>query len=72
MTWMLDSYEQAIGRIARQGNEAETVVVHSLVAEDTLDEAVIESLAGKAKTQSELNEALTRKIQHGRNRDTQQ
>jgi len=59
--WALDNYEQGIGRVLRQGNEAQSVVVHHIVANDTLDLTVEKVLAEKAHTQDELNKALTRR-----------
>jgi SNF2-related domain/Helicase conserved C-terminal domain len=60
-TWSLLNYEQSIGRVWRQGNPAQTVVVHHITAQDTVDHRVLQVLAGKKKTQDELNKALVRR-----------
>ena len=62
LPWALDHYDQGVGRVLRQGNTAETVVVHHIVAEDTLDERVLGVLADKARTQDAFNRALTTRI----------
>jgi len=53
----LELYEQANGRLYRQGQK-EAVIIHHLVAADTFDEAVMEALQRKAMTQNDLMEAV--------------
>lgn len=53
LTWDLELYLQANGRLARQG-QAHPVVIHSLVAEDTVDEDKVDSLGRKEFTQIKL------------------
>lgn len=55
--WDLELLEQFDRRVWRQGQK-ERVVVHSIVARRTVDEAVMSALAGKAKTQGALLAAL--------------
>ena len=62
LPWALDYYEQGIGRVLRQGNTAPTVVVHHIIAENTMDDTVLAALNSKSTTQAELNAALTRKV----------
>jgi SNF2 family DNA or RNA helicase len=57
LTWDLENYEQLVRRIWRQGQK-ERVVVHHLVAKDTVDEAIMAALASKDRTQRALLSAL--------------
>lgn len=59
--WDLQAYDQSIARVWRQGQEAERVFVHHIVAEDTLDDTVLETLALKSRTQNTLLKALKRR-----------
>lgn len=61
LTWSLEYYQQANARLDRQGQKY-PVLVHHLVAEDTLDEAVMESLKHKDKGQERLIQALKAEI----------
>lgn len=58
MTWNLEYYQQFNARVLRQGNEHSHVIIHHIVAKNTIDEAVMKALASKNKTQSALLEAL--------------
>ena len=57
LTWSLEKYQQANARLYRQG-QSETVVIHHIVAEGTVDERVLRVLEGKASLQDELMEAV--------------
>lgn len=57
LTWDLENYEQFVRRIWRQG-QRERVVVHHVVALGTVDEAVLDALARKDRTQRALLTAL--------------
>lgn len=59
LTWNLEYYDQAIRRVYRQGQQAQHVIVYRIVAEDTLDETVIEALNAKDKTQANFMQRLT-------------
>jgi hypothetical protein len=59
LTYSLEMYAQANARLNRPGQK-ETVVIHHLVAEGTLDERVMQVLRSKAATQDALLEALRR------------
>lgn len=61
LTWSLELYQQANARLYRQGQK-DTVVVHHLVAEGTVDEQVMEVLQTKDKGQNILLEAVKAKI----------
>lgn len=58
ITWNLAFYDQAIARVYRQGQKAETVFVYHLVAARTLDEKVLKVLTTKDRTQQSLLSAL--------------
>jgi hypothetical protein len=60
-TWSLELYEQANARLHRQGQK-QSVIVHHLVANRTLDVDVMESLADKGNRQERLLEALKARI----------
>jgi SNF2 family DNA or RNA helicase len=58
ITWDLELYQQAIARVWRQGQSSDRVVVHHILARNTLDQVVVQRLASKDATQSRLNQAL--------------
>ena len=58
LTWNLEDYEQFVRRVWRQGQKG-SVVVHHIVAKDTVDEVVMSTVAGKDRTQKALLAALT-------------
>lgn len=53
LTWNLEDYEQLIRRVWRQGQK-DRVVVHHVVAKDTVDEVVLKTVMKKDKTQRDL------------------
>lgn len=57
LTWSLEYYQQANARLDRQG-QTEPVIIHHLVAKDTVDEKVLRILQGKEKNQNALLEAV--------------
>jgi SNF2 family DNA or RNA helicase len=61
LTWSLEQYEQANARLYRQGQK-NTVFIHHLVAEGTMDEQVLTVLEHKASGQSALIEAVKARI----------
>lgn len=62
MTWDLELYQQANGRLYRQGQQARTVVIEHLVAEGTVDEDILAALDGKAAGQQGLIDALKARL----------
>jgi SNF2 family DNA or RNA helicase len=62
LTWSLELYQQANARLHRQGQE-HPVIVHHIVAEDTLDEQVLKVLSGKEAGQDALMEAVKARIE---------
>ena len=57
LTWSLELYQQTNARLWRQGQK-ETVVIHHLVAKDTIDEDVMAALAKKDAGQAALLQAV--------------
>lgn len=57
LNWSLDLHQQFNARLHRQG-QTKPVFVHYLVAEGTVDEAVMEALSGKQRTQQALLDAV--------------
>ena len=57
LTWSLEQYQQANARLHRQGQQ-EPVIVHHLVAKDTMDEQVMKALERKEVGQDALLEAI--------------
>jgi SNF2 family DNA or RNA helicase len=58
LTWSLELYQQTNARLWRQGQTADTVVIHHLIAKDTIDEKIMAALKKKDKTQSALIDAV--------------
>lgn len=58
LTWSLELYQQTNARLWRQGQNADTVVLHHIIAKNTIDERVMKALRDKDKTQSALIEAV--------------
>lgn len=56
--WRLDHYDQAIARVYRQGQQADTVFVYNILAKATVDEKVLGVLNGKDRTQQAVLKAL--------------
>ena len=58
LTWSLELYEQMNARLWRQGQKSETVVIHHIITEGTIDENIMKALRTKDKTQSALINAV--------------
>ena len=61
LTWSLEQYEQANKRLHRQGQE-HPVVIHHLIVQGGMDEAVLEALHDKGDMQNALLNALRVRI----------
>lgn len=61
LTWSLEYYQQANARLDRQG-QVETVLIHHLVTEGTMDEQVIAALGSKEAGQDALLHAVRARI----------
>jgi SNF2 family DNA or RNA helicase len=62
LTWSLEVYEQFIRRLWRQGQKNH-IVVHHVVAKDTVDEAILSAVRRKDKTQQNLLNAVRDYVQ---------
>lgn len=58
LTWSLELYQQTNARLWRQGQVSNTVVIHHLIAQDTIDERVMKALKNKDHSQSALIDAV--------------
>ena len=57
LTWSLENYEQLNARVLRQGRTGK-VVIHHLVAADTVDELILKRLRLKARTVKKMSKLL--------------
>ena len=58
LTWSLELYQQTNARLWRQGQRAETVVIHHIITKGTIDEQIMAALQQKDKTQAALIDAV--------------
>ena len=58
LPWSLEQYQQLIGRLYRQGQEALAVIVHHIILSGTIDENVFNILKLRDANQSQLLDAL--------------
>jgi SNF2 family DNA or RNA helicase len=65
LTWSLELYQQTVARLWRQGQKSETVVVQHIIIEKTIDERIMQVLAGKAQSQDALIEAVKAELSGG-------
>jgi len=56
-TWSLEIYEQFIRRLWRQG-QRNNIIVHQVIAKDTIDEAIVAATSRKDKSQQALMNAI--------------
>ena len=54
LTWSLEEYEQLIGRIWRQGQKNNTIVVHRLIIENSIDCDLLFAIDSKNHTQLDV------------------
>lgn len=57
LPWSLELYDQAIGRLERNG-QGEIVVNHRIIAKGTVEEGIAEALQSKGRAQADLREAV--------------
>ena len=63
LTWSLELYQQTNARLWRQGQQAETVVIHHIVTKGTIDEQIMTALRRKDKTQTALIDAVKAQLE---------
>jgi SNF2 family DNA or RNA helicase len=61
-TWSLELYQQANARLDRQG-QTQSVIIHHLITSGTIDEDVMDALAGKHAGQEALMQAVKARIE---------
>jgi SNF2 family DNA or RNA helicase len=66
VTWSLELYQQANARLWRQGQK-QTVVIHHILAKDTIDHRVMMALDNKETGQKALIEAVKARIENLKN-----
>lgn len=62
LTWSLELYQQCNARLHRQG-QTDTVVIHHIIAKETIDEDVMAALQRKEKIQNALINAVKAKLE---------
>ena len=67
LTWSLELYQQTNARLWRQGQN-NTVVIHHIIAKNTIDEDVMKALRKKEKVQSALIDSVKARIGGDRDR----
>ena len=60
MTWSSEEYIQGTGRLVRQGQPSPAVAVHHILANDTVDEQVLDVVQGRISRQDALLKVLDR------------
>ena len=63
LTWSLELYQQTNARLWRQGQKAETVVIHHIITRATVDEDVMQSLSEKDRSQAALMRAVRARVE---------
>ena len=63
LTWSLELYQQTNARLWRQGQQADTVVIHHIVTRGTIDEAIMKALSEKDKSQAALIDAVKAQLE---------
>ncbi len=64
LTWSLELYQQTNARLWRQGQE-NPVIIHHLIAKDTIDKRVMQALKNKDTTQTALIDAVKADLNKG-------
>ena len=63
LTWSLELYQQTNARLWRQGQQAETVVIHHIITRGTVDVDVMQSLSEKDRSQAALMWAVRARVE---------
>lgn len=59
LTWSLDYYDQLVKRLDRQG-QTKPVFIYLIMAESTIDEAIMDAIDTKSRSQTQLLNAIRR------------
>ena len=68
LTWNRELYDQFVGRVWRQGNKHQKVIVHHIVAEDTIDEVMMGAIKYKGGVEQALFDGLKKMAKERRGR----
>lgn len=63
LTWSLELYQQTNARLWRQGQQADTVIIHHIIAQGTIDEQILQALEDKDRTQAALIHAVKAQLE---------
>lgn len=63
LTWSLELYQQTNARLWRQGQQADTVIIHHIIAQGTIDEQILRALEDKDRTQAALIHAVKAQLE---------
>lgn len=63
LTWSLELYQQTNGRLFRQGQQSETVIIQHIVTKETVDERILKALKEKDETQTTLMSAVKAELE---------
>lgn len=63
LTWSLELYQQTNARLWRQGQRADTVVIHHIITRGTIDESIMKALTLKDKSQAALIRAVKAQLE---------
>ena len=63
LTWSLELYQQTNARLWRQGQRADTVVIHHIITRGTIDESIMKALTLKDKSQAALIQAVKAQLE---------
>ncbi len=63
LTWSLELYQQVNRRLWRQGQQSDTVIIHHIISDGTIDERMVNSLDCKDKSQSALIDAVKAELE---------
>ena len=62
LTWSLELYQQTNARLLRQGQTSDTVVIHHIIADGTIDLLILKALQVKETSQNKLINAVKSQI----------
>lgn len=63
LTWSLELYQQTNARLWRQGQQTDTVIIHHIIAQGTIDEQILQALEDKDRTQAALIHAVKAQLE---------